>query len=247
MIAAVEAATALALAILLAGNDSRSRLATLLHPSARSRAGSPSPFWHWRARPGRSRRAAVAASVEVPFGLALELRSGRDLAGALRAVGDELAGGEVSDRLHRAAAAAAHGGDVGPILTAGATSFPAATGDLDALGVALRATAACCDASTSAGLPLAEVLDAVAHSARSHAVLVGRAKAELAGASTTSVVLGCLPLAGLAMGQLLGARPGHVLLGTAWGLACLGLAMLLTAVGVGWFRLIGRGLRKAIP
>ena len=232
MIASALAASALALAVLLEGSSSRSRLAAVQRPSRSTRS--------WLARPRRARRADAA--LDVPWGLALELRSGRDLAGALRAVADELAdGGDVSDRLHRAAAVAARGGDVGPTLTTGAHGEP------DALGGALRPTAACCDASTSAGLPLADVLVAVAQSARSHAVLLGRAKAELAGASATSVVLGCLPLAGLAMGQLLGARPGHVLLGTRWGLACLGGSLLLTAVGVGWLRLIARGLRKTLP
>ena len=236
MTSVVVAVAALALWVLLTGDGSRARLVAVLGPST----GSWS--WRWPGRAVRSRQAAAAAALDVPFGLALELRSGRDLAGALQAVGDELADmGDVSDRLHQAAAAAAEGRGIGPTLTTGTD------GGAGPIGEALRPTAACCDASTSGGLPLADVLDAVARSARSHAVLVGRAKAELAGASTTSVLLACLPLAGLAMGQLLGARPGHVLLGTPWGLACLGLALVLTAAGVGWFRLIARGLRRALP
>ena len=124
----------------------------------------------------------------------------------------------LSDRLHRAAAAAAQGADIGPILTTGAIAVTDATRTVDPLAGA-AATAACCDVSTSAGLPLADVLDAVAQSARSHAVLVGRAKAELAGASTTSVVLGCLPVGrachGPAARRPTRSRPPRHLVGAA--------------------------------
>jgi tight adherence protein B len=120
-------------------------------------------------------------------------------------------------------------------------------GPSDPLGRSLRVTARCCDVSASSGLALAEILDAVAREARVRLVLVGRAKAELAAARSTSVVLGCLPLVGLGMGQLLGARPWHVLLSTGWGLACLLAALVLTALGAAWSRAIARSAARRLP
>ena len=223
MAADLVAGVALSGLVLLLGRGSASRL----RPAAAWRPSLPA-F-------SLSRPPVSSAAIDVPSALALELRSGRDLAAALTAVADEHP--PLGDRLRRAGVAARSGGLVGPALV----------GDADSLGRSLLATGACCDASTATGLPLAELLDTVAEAARGRAVLVGRAKAELAGARSTTVVLACLPAVGLAMGHLLGARPLHILLGTVWGAGCLVAALLLTVVGLAWSRAIRVGVVRGLP
>ncbi len=73
------------------------------------------------------------------------------------------------------------------------------------------------------------------------------ARAELAGSRSTTVVLALLPLAGMAMGELVGARPFQTLVGTGWGGGCLLAALALTGIGVAWTRAITSGLRRSLP
>jgi tight adherence protein B len=214
------------------------------HGRLLSLAGSGSRVDEPPARPPSrraQREASSSAPVAVPAALALELRSGRDLGSALASVAAELdAQPEVSARLRRGAAVARAGGDVQAALCGGSSVSH------DWLGGVLQPTAACCSSSVSAGLPLADLLEAVAASGRTAASLRGAARAELAGARSTAVVLAALPLAGVGMGQLLGARPLAVLIGTAWGVGCLGAAAVLTTVGLLWSRAITVGLRRAL-
>jgi tight adherence protein B len=238
MTSAVAAGAAMSTAVLLAGRGSHRRLRSL---AAAAVTFPDQP----RVRPESARRrraAVVAASLDVPFGLSLELRSGRDLPSALSAVADELASfGLLSTRLRNGAAVAANGGDLRSALTLGSDGAP------DRLGDALRVTGACCWASLAVGLPLADLLDAAADAARSGVALSGKATAELAGSRSTAMVLAALPLVGLAMGELLGARPQQVLLGTPWGAWCLVASAVLTATGLLWSRAITAGLRRAMP
>jgi tight adherence protein B len=232
MIAAELASAGLMAAIVLTGNGSGSRLRSSASPVAHSER----VLHRWPARPGRS--TSLMPGLEVPASLALELRSGRELSAALTAVAHELFDHpDLTDRLQAAARSAATAAPVTPALV----------GPSDRLGRDLRVTAICCDVASSAGLPLADILDAVAGEARDRLLLVGRAKAELAGARSTSRVLGCLPLVGLAMGQLLGARPLHVLLSTGWGLCCLLAALVLTAAGAAWSRAITSAAARSLP
>ena len=55
--------------------------------------------------------------------------------------------------------------------------------------------------------------------------------AALSAPRATARMLAALPLVGLGMGALLGARPWHVLLATPYGLACLVVGLLLDARG----------------
>jgi tight adherence protein B len=238
MTSAEVAGGALAAVVLLAGGGSRRRLHAL---AAAAVTASDEP--RVRRESARRLRAAVAtASLDVPFGLSLELRSGRDLPSALLAVAEELASfGELSARLRRGAAVAASGGDLRSALTLGRNGAP------DRVGHALQVTGACCSASLAAGLPLADLLDAAAGAARSGVALSGKATAELAGSRSTAMVLAALPVAGLAMGGLLGARPWQVLLGTPWGAWCLVASAVLTATGLLWSKAITAGLRRAMP
>lgn len=195
-----------------------------------------------RPTPRLRRRSSVsAAAADVPFALALELRAGRGLGPALEAVSVEQQGfPELSTRLRHAAAVAAGGGDVGAALADGTA------GGRDPLAASLRVTAACCGSAQSAGLPLGDLLDAAGSAARTGVSLAGLARAELAGGRSTAMVLAALPLAGVAMGQALGARPVEVLFGTGWGAGCLVGAMGLTVAGLLWTRAITAGLRRAL-
>jgi tight adherence protein B len=184
----------------------------------------------------------MSAAVDVPLALALELRAGRELGPALEAVSLEQQGfPELAARLRQSAVVAASGGDVGAALTG---SSPPGR---DPVSASLLVTAACCGSAVSAGLPLADLLNAAGSAARAGVSLRGMARAELAGARSTAVVLAGLPLAGLAMGQALGARPAAVLVGTGWGAGCLLAAFALTVAGLLWTRAITAGLRQALP
>ena len=224
-------------AILLAqGPDSAQRLLTVLSVAPRRpQVGSP------RRRLPR-RLSTTRAAVEVPYGLALELRAGQDLGAALEAVSlEQQTFPDLAARLQRAAAVARVGGEVRlSLLTAPAHRR-------DPLGPVLLATAACCGAAVSAGLPLADLLDAAAAAARAGVSLQGAAQAELAGARSSALLLAALPLAGAAMGQAIGARPVQTLLGTAWGVGCLLAAAGLTGAGLLWTRAITAGLREVLP
>jgi tight adherence protein B len=195
-----------------------------------------------RAGSGRRRLESMSAAVDVPLALALELRAGRELGPALEAVSLEQHGfPELAARLRHSAVVAASGGDVGAALTG---SSPPGR---DPVSASLLVTAACCGSAVSAGLPLADLLDAAGSAARAGVSLRGMARAELAGARSTAVVLAGLPLVGLAMGQALGARPAAVLVGTGWGAGCLLAASALTVAGLLWTRAITAGLRQALP
>lgn len=224
------------LAVVLDSCGPTSRLIDVLHKAGPSDGRPPTT-------PALLRRSRLPAdtAVTVPSAIAAELLSGRDVSGALRAVAAEHeATPELAARLRHGAVVAAGGGDLPAALCGGSD------GAGDAIGAALQVTAACCGSGTAAGLALADLLQAAASAARSHVSLQGLARAELAGARSTAVVLAGLPLGGLALGQLTGAHPLRVLLGTPWGAACLLAALALTAAGVLWTRAIAAGLRRAM-
>lgn len=86
------------------------------------------------------------------------------------------------------------------------------------------------------GAPLAEVLDSVASSLRQEATAAAEVDAELAGPRATVRLLSGLPLAGIALGQAIGAHPVTVLLHTGPGRWSAVLGVLLLLVGRGWMR-----------
>lgn len=86
------------------------------------------------------------------------------------------------------------------------------------------------------GAPLADVLDAVAGGLRQEAAVAADAEAALAGPRATARLLAGLPLAGIGLGELMGAHPLHVLLGTSPGRTCLLAGVALSLVGRLWMR-----------
>lgn len=101
---------------------------------------------------------------------------------------------------------------------------------------------ASCRLSASLGAPLAEILEAVADGvAESGRAESSRATA-LSGPRTTARLLACLPPVGLALGALVGADPGALLLdgGPGSALGVLGLALMVVG-----HRLTARLVRAA--
>lgn len=229
------AALALA-ALILAGGGSRLRLAEVLAP--RPSGVVAARRWSRLRRPADDFDPAIS----VPYDLALELRAGRDLSSALHAVSAGLDDdADLATRLRFAAEAAPAGRDVGDALCGGVVDQP------DLTGAPLQVTAVCCAAASRAGLPLADLLEAAAEAARATAALRGLARAELAAARSTALLLAGLPVVGIAMGQLIGARPLAVLFGTPWGAGCLVAAGGLTGAGLLWSRAITAGLGRVLP
>jgi tight adherence protein B len=91
------------------------------------------------------------------------------------------------------------------------------------------------------GAPLAEVLHAVADAIRQDAEIEADIESSLAAPRSTARLLSLLPLAGLLLGQLVGARPVHVLLHTTAGRLCALAGLSLALVGRWWAgRLVAR-------
>ncbi|HEX5533874.1 MAG TPA: type II secretion system F family protein [Actinomycetales bacterium] len=97
------------------------------------------------------------------------------------------------------------------------------------------------------GAPTADVLHRLADSMRSEADARGARGAAMAGPQATSRVLTWLPLGGLAIGQLIGADPVAVLLGTGVGRVCLVLGACLAAAGAVWTRRLVRSATAGQP
>lgn len=90
--------------------------------------------------------------------------------------------------------------------------------------------------STEIGAPLAEVLGSVAEGVRQDAEIEAEIQAELAAPRATARLLAVLPLAGLGLGQLIGARPFAVLVATAVGRWCAVGGLALALAGRIWTR-----------
>jgi tight adherence protein B len=159
--------------------------------------------------------------------LAAELSVGQPPVLALRR-----AGAEAGDQpLLQAGRAAVLGADVAAMLR----SLARRPG-WDALG----GVAACWSISLTSGAGLATGLQRVAGVIRAEDDVAREVAAALSAPRATARMLAGLPLVGLGMGALLGARPWHVLLSTPYGLACLVLGLLLDGAGLLWVRRLAR-------
>ncbi len=92
----------------------------------------------------------------------------------------------------------------------------------------------------ASGVPLADVLDALARVERARLDATRRRQAALAGASASARVLAWLPAVGLALGVLVEPRTVAVLLGTRIGWALLFTSGLLVWLGRWWMRALVR-------
>ncbi len=92
----------------------------------------------------------------------------------------------------------------------------------------------------ASGVPLADVLDALARVERARVGAIRRRQAALAGARASARVLGWLPAVGMVLGLAVEPRTAAVLVGTPFGWALLGASGLLVWLGRWWMRALVR-------
>ncbi|KOX31670.1 type II secretion system protein [Saccharothrix sp. NRRL B-16348] len=185
----------------------------------------------WRTyREAVRQRDRMAASVALADGLkafVAELRSGAHPAKAAIGAAED-AEPPATDVLRAIAATSARGGDVEAALA----DFP----DARHLARAWRLSAV-------HGVPLADVLDAVRRDLDRRTAFAGQVHARMAGPRAGAAVLAGLPLFGVVLGELGGARPLAVLSGTPPGQVLLVAGVVLICVGLRWS---GRLTRQVI-
>ncbi|MCF2529229.1 type II secretion system F family protein [Yinghuangia soli] len=168
---------------------------------------------------------------EVATAMVGELRAGQQPPEAFAAAVESV-DGPVRARLAEAVAVARIGGDV-----AAALDRAAGPPGMDSL---VR-VAACWRIAAERGAGFAAALGRVAAGLRAEEAGHLEAAAELSGARSTARLLALLPVFGIVLGQLAGARPLDVLLHTAPGFVCLVVGLLLVALGLLWTDRIARG------
>jgi tight adherence protein B len=183
------------------------------------------------AREQRQSNLERARVVQFVSGLAAELRAGRDAREAIGRLASTMPSGWSAEVVGAAASA----GDVGAALLRAARS-PG--------GEDLREVAACWRVAERSGAGLAAGLETVAASIADRENFRERLDAELAGVRAAGWVLGGLPLLGLVLGTLLGARPWEVVIGSRIGGALCGTGLLLDLLGVCWLRRMIRSVRE---
>jgi len=169
-----------------------------------------------RARAAERRRARV---VDVAEALVGELRSGQPPVAALAGCA------RLWPELEPVLGAARVGADV-PAALRRVAALPGAEG--------LAEVASAWQVSERSGAGLATALSQVAASARARQSARHLVRGELASAQATARLVALLPLASLAMSAGIGGDPWHFLLGTAPGLGCLALGILLGFAGLHW-------------
>lgn len=88
--------------------------------------------------------------------------------------------------------------------------------------------------SEQTGAPLSELIERLADSLDEAAKLRAAVQTAAAGPRLTQLILTLLPLGGVLLGQLMGANPLAALLGSAAGLGCLALGLLMLLAGRVW-------------
>jgi tight adherence protein B len=177
----------------------------------------------------RTRELCAAATVEVTFALAGELRAGRTQAQALASVAS--VAGPLRPAFDAAYAAIAVGGDAAAELAL-AAAWPGAE--------RLRYVAAAWAVAQAAGGRVAIVLEGLSEAMDADDELHRELDAAMAGPRATMVMLGALPLLGLLLGQSVGAKPFHLLLHRPLGWGLLAAAIVLDGIGVAVTRAIAR-------
>ncbi|GAA4741935.1 type II secretion system F family protein [Gordonia alkaliphila] len=181
-----------------------------------------------RARRDRQRAERDAALCRALTVMAAEMSVGAPMVRACRAAAEELSGpgtpaadAVVAGELVRIAARVELGGGVDP------AAVPADPPGLRRVGEAWAI-------SVQHGLPMVALLEALRADLVQRKDFTARTDAGLAGPRATAMVLAGLPLLGLGLGQLMGAAPLAVLLGTPLGSILLVLGVGLAAAGVLW-------------
>lgn len=168
-----------------------------------------------------ARRASV---VELCDGIAVELAAGRPPGAALVGAAEALTG---LPRLGSVVDTARSGDDVAAALERAAET-PGCEG--------LRLLAGCWRIGVERGGMLAAVVEGLAEALRDEQTHREEVALQLAGPRATARLLAGLPLLGLLMAVVLGARPFAFLFGTLPGGLCLGLGAGLDVLGLWWTR-----------
>lgn len=177
----------------------------------------------WRRRRNRRGAAeglAVQAGLDVLVG---ELRVGAHPVNAFDVAADET-DGAVSGALRTVAARARMGADVVAGLRNAASS--------SALPRHWERLAVCWQLASEHGLAIATLMRAAQRDITARQQFSAKVASSLAGARATAAILAGLPVLGVLLGELLGARPLRFLFGTGGWFLVVGLA--LTCVGVLW-------------
>jgi len=175
----------------------------------------------WRAHgPGRPTSAAVAAGVLLRLvdDLATQVRAGASPAAAWSVATDLLGG------TSEGGAPLTRPGEAPRDSLRRLSAAPGAAPEL----LALSAAWALCE---DVGAPLAQVLRSVADAIRQDGEIEADIESALAAPRSTARLLAFLPLAGLLLGQLIGAQPVQVLLHTPAGRVCGLVGLVLALVG----------------
>lgn len=184
----------------------------------------------WRgiqARAGqRSRLAATSAVADGLAAFVAELKAGAHPAAAATGAAQD-AQEPAATVLAGIASTARLGGDVNTALNTMSRASPELA---SALGPLARAWAL----ADHHGVPLAHVLDAVRRDLERRVTFTGQVTARMAGPQASAAVLAGLPLFGIALGELSGAHPLHVLTSTAVGQVLLVVGALLISAGLLW-------------
>ena len=158
-----------------------------------------------------------------------EMSVGAPVVLACRSAADELARdgpSSVSAELARMAARAELGGDPADIAVGGDAGAPRDAG-MDRLATAWAA-------SSTRGLPMADLLAMLRSDLSARADHASRTRAGLAGPRATAMVLALLPILGIGLGHLMGAAPLAVLLSPGIGSILLVVGAALASAGVWW-------------
>lgn len=189
-------------------------------------AGCVAGVAHWVWRRHRLRRDADRERAEV-------VRSCQLLAGMLRLglvpTAALPAAAQRAPLLAEAAAVQELGGRVGPVLRTGA-SVPGRAG--------LAELAQAWEVAERTGASMTATLDAVAGRLVAAAEVHDTVEAELSAPRATGRLLAALPIAGLALGYLLGGDPVGFLTGLWFGQACLVAGVVLGCAGLVWTELL---------
>ena len=176
---------------------------------------------------GKRNRALRAATEALSNGLAGvvdELRAGAHPAAAAEGAAQDTP--KPADEVLRAAAATARlGGDVERTLKE--LRQPLLKTAVDQLAKAWHVSA-------KHGVALADVLDATRSDLDQRAAFARQVHARMAGPRASAAVLAGLPVFGILLGELSGARPLHTLIETTAGQLLLVLGALFLAAGLWW-------------
>ncbi|MFT3660347.1 MAG: type II secretion system F family protein [Gordonia sp. (in: high G+C Gram-positive bacteria)] len=179
-----------------------------------------------RRRRSRARSTVVTHSEALIRALSVmsaELSVGAPMVGACRAAAQEVAGRhpEVAAELGRIAARVELGGEVG-------------SATIDDTVPGLRRVGDAWSISVRNGLPMAALLEALRRDLVQRREFGERTEAGMAGPRATATVLAGLPVLGLGLGEMMGAGPVGVLLGSSFGSILLVIGTGLAAAGMLW-------------